>query len=392
MPKSSAIWCVLLLAIPAQAQWPAHPRDAGELAEKFSSGFRGEPLDCSVDLKKPFLDFAFRFEAGLIVDCPINQFGGEEARLTSLIRIRPEGADPVFLVDVFHVPGAPDNMRRRIDFRRLQSSAEFSQVFALGEGKYPVDLVVLDSRGRVFRKSWTAHASAHGDEKNANVSLKPNSAMSAVVPPWNWRPDEQQNGLHLTVMLDAAPIFPNAQKLRAWDRAFLLDSLSSLLREVPSVSLRLIAFNLDQQQIVFQEDEFDHGGFRRLSRALESLELGTISYQKLRFQGGWTYLLAKLVNDEAANAHPADAVIFIGPRNRLLEKTPREMLDVSNSHAPFFYFEYIPGWGDGFPDAIHSLVSECNGTVLKLHSPGEFAEGIKKLQNRLKQPTRDAAP
>jgi hypothetical protein len=276
-------------------------------------------------------------------------------------------------------------LRAEVNLRRLRSDIEFSQVFAVGEGTYRVDLAVLDSRTRVFQKSWTARAEPHGSEKKANVSMQPNTAMAAVIPPWHWRPDATQNGLHLSILLDAAPISPFSQKLRAWDRAFLLDSLSTMLRELPIASVRVIAFNLEQQKIVFEDNEFDRGGFRRLSSALEAMELGTISFRTLQVHKGWSYLLAKLANEEAAKEGPAGAVIFLGPRIRILEKTPREMLTLTSEHPPFFYFEYLPGWGDGYPDAINSLVNACNGTVLKSHSPGEFAAAIQKLQNKLRQ-------
>jgi hypothetical protein len=45
--------------------------------------------------------------------------------------------------------------------------------------------------------------------------------------------------------------------------------------------------------------------------------------------------------------------------------------------------------GREFPDVIHSAVRACNGKVLKIHSPGEFAEAIRKMNERL---TESQAP
>jgi hypothetical protein len=385
MLRVAAFLCLFLTAVSIKAQFPVRPHQVSELEQKFAIGFRGDPLECSIDVRKPFLDFAFRFEAGFIVTCPINQFGGEESKITSLIRIRPEAGTPVYLVDVFQIPAVPERLRAQIKLDQLHSDIEFSQVFAAGEGTYRVDLAVIDNQRRVFQKSWTTRAEPHGHEKKANILLAPSTAMAAVIPPWHWHPNQGPNALRLTVLLDGAPASAFSQKLRAWDRAFLLDSLSTLLREIPSASLRVVVFNVEQQQVFFEDDDFDGGGFRRLSSALEAMELATISFRHLQSQKGWAYLLAKLVNEEAANVRRPDAIIFLGPRIRVLQKTPREMLNLPNGHPPFFYFEYLPAWGDGYPDAIHTLVNECNGTVLKSHSPGDFAEAIKKLQNKLGQ-------
>jgi len=54
----------------------------------------------------------------------------------------------------------------------------------------------------------------------------------------------------------------------------LLDLLSSLLRELPAQSVRLIAFNLDQRAIVFRKDEFEANQTSDLTAALHQLNFG----------------------------------------------------------------------------------------------------------------------
>ena len=53
---------------------------------------------------RPFLDFAFRFEVGYIVNCPINQFGGKPGSIASYLRILPAGGAPVILADSYEFP------------------------------------------------------------------------------------------------------------------------------------------------------------------------------------------------------------------------------------------------------------------------------------------------
>jgi hypothetical protein len=114
--------------------------------------------------------------------------------------------------------------------------------------------------------------------------------------------------------------------------------------------------------------------------------LGTVSYHTIEQQQGWAELLAKLVADEMAAKPPANAIVFLGPATRLYQKVPRPMLNYGPDGGPkIFYFEYFPRQGSDFPDAIHHLTSAFKGKVFKLHSPGELAENIRKMQKDLEQ-------
>jgi hypothetical protein len=39
--------------------------------------------------------------------------------------------------------------------------------------------------------------------------------------------------------------------------------------------------------------------------------------------------------------------------------------------------------GAEFPDSIHHLTNARNGTVLKIHSPGELAKGIQRMLQQI---------
>lgn len=392
MYKGFGAALLVLVAAAARAQTPLTPENAQVVDRLFSGASQGA-LSCQAQLIKPFLDFSFRFEGGYILRCSIKQFQGKSSSLITFMRITPEGGGAIILGDRFALPSLPAEMQGKINWKHLSVEAELSGVFVMGEGTYQVDLLVLDDRMRAFRKSWKTSALAHGNEKHATITMPPNSAASAMIWPAqvNRNAGEDGNRLRLTVLLDAAPIQPYALKLRAWDRAFLLQSLASLLRDMSYASVRLIAFNLDQRQEIFRQNDFRSSDFPNLAIALRRLELGTISYRTLQDQRGWSELLAKLVNDEQAAEEPSDAVIFLGPRVRIDAKVPRELLKLEGATPRFFYFEYFPTWGRDFPDAIHYLTATCKGTVLKLHTPAEFADGIQKMRQKLKQRNEAAA-
>jgi hypothetical protein len=177
---------------------------------------------------------------------------------------------------------------------------------------------------------------------------------------------------------------PRQPKLRGWDMAFLLRSLSSLLQEIPISSVRLAAFNLDQQNVIFRCERLDSASFDELARALRHLELWVISSRALD-RNRPTDVLADLVNKELAAQEPSDAVIFLGPNLSVDRKIPPRMLQRSSSRAPqFFYFEYFPFRAFQFPDTIHYLTKTLHGTVFEIRSAGDLGNDISKMLSQLR--------
>jgi hypothetical protein len=379
-----ALITLALLFTSARAQSLLKPADAQKVDQAINQGLKGDPLSCHAEPFRPFLDFAFRFEIGYIVRCPLKQFGGEETVLDAVVRVRPAHGAAVILGDFYRIPAITPALKSTINLKRLHNEIEFSGVFTAGVGEYPVDLVVADDHHRIYRHSWSSKAVPHGDERKAAVAMPPDTVAALRLPSWHANRARKTSGLRLTVLLDASPINPYALKLRAWDWAFLLDSLSSLLNEIPFTFVRIVAFNLDQQREIFRQEQLDRSTFRKLSGALRKLELGTVSYRAVAKRDGWAELLSTLLAGEMAAQPAADAIVFLGPTVRLYRKMPAGMLNFSPDSGPkLFYFEYFPQRGSEFPDAIHHLTSAAKGKVFRLHSPGELAENIRKMQKDL---------
>ena len=382
--------CLLLLVLAAgdaAGQLPLTPGQERAFSyELAQSEARGQHLKCQVEAFKPFLDFSFRYEVGYLVECPIAQFEGNKTRLSTLLQVRSDDGTITRLGQEFAVPAMPMGMRAKVDLRHVHSDLGFSGVFAVGEGEYEIELAVFDDRHRSYRKHWQAKAAPHGREAQAANALRPDSVAAISVPPWDGTSSDGR-GMRVTVLLDAAPIYSFSKNLRAWDRAFLLGSLSSLLRGLPVASVRLVAFNLDQQKEVYHDDDFDRTGFYRLNQELSKLELGTISYKTLARESGWAELLGKLVRNEATATQPVDAVVFIGPTNRIKERAPDSLRAGGGGRTdlPFFYFEYYPVPGREFPDTIQHWTDDLNGTTYKLYNPGDLALAINKMQKELKK-------
>jgi hypothetical protein len=385
--RDIALLCLTLAAEPARGQFVLQKNDAAKVSAAIDGGVDGKKLDCQIERVKPFLDFAFRFEGGFVVRCPVRLFEGKAVQMVAYARIRPAEGETVVLGEEYTTPGIPADMRARTNLRKLDDHFELSGGFALGEGDYTIDLLVADSTERFLQTHWKLKTVRGRGEEQVPLTMPAHTAGQLSSRPWDGKLTGKGQGLRVTVLLDAAPRDPNSIRLRVWDRTFLLDSVSSLLRQIPCESVRLVAFNLEQQREIFREEQFDRTGFRRLGRALRDLELGTIEYAVLKRQWGSAELLANLTNREVQAEAPSDVVIFLGPVTRLMHRVSVADLEPANNNRPqFFDFEYFPAWmgGGEFPDSIHHVTIARNGTVLKIHSPGELARGIQKMLERIK--------
>ncbi|HEY3453949.1 MAG TPA: hypothetical protein VGK64_05055 [Bryobacteraceae bacterium] len=374
------------LLAPVCAQPPLSADSARQVQRLLEEAPKGEKLDCQIRTQRPFLDFAFRFESGYIVACPAKIFDGAASRLGSFVRITPENGKPMFLGEAFAVPAVPAETRKFNDIRKVKSYLFISGVFALGEGKYSVAVLVGDNRGRYVRKEWSVRAERSRAERSVAVTLPAGTITPMAPKPWKGERGDSPSVARLTIVLDAAPMNPYSLRLRAWDRALLLDSLSSVLTHTRSHSVRVVAMNMDQQREIFRDDDFNAEDWSRLATRLRDLELGTISYRVLGRQRGWSDLLLNILTREMDSAEPSDAVVFLGPTARITEKIPAELLPRRTAPKPeFFYIEYYPFWlrGREYPDALAHVTHALGGQILKIHSPGELAAALKKIGEQL---------
>ena len=382
-----AVTLCLVLVVPAGAQSPVTPGQTEKIDHVLDKEPKGARLGCAIEPVKPFLDFAFRFDAGYIVRCPWKEFAGKESTVSSYVRVTPEGGKPVVLSKGYRLRAIPPDILAQTNLRKLKATAEASGAFSVGEGHYRVEVLVVDNTtGRACKKRWKVKAARSHEQRAVPVAMKAHTVAPMAFHPWDGKLDASGTGLRLTVLLDATPMNTRALKLRPWDQALLLESISALLLQAPCKSVRLTAFNLDQGREIFQQDRFDRSGFIGLAQALEDLELGTVSYRALQ-QQSWRLLLARLTNQEVTAEQPSDAVVFLGRATRISQRMPREMLEVrKNSRPRFFYLEYFPYWrrGNEFPDTLDDLTKARGGIVFKVHSPGELAQAIQKMLRQLK--------
>lgn len=379
---------VLVLAASAKAQVPVPSAGLSLVNRLFDAAPNpGSSLKCTAQTRPARLDFAFRFDAYYLLSCNVAQFE-PAARVSVYLRVKPESGKPVILGKVHQIPAITPEAAARLPKSAFKNmTLEMSGAFALGEGRYQAEVLVADNQERTFRKHWSLDVTPKGRERDVPLILPPHAVTPTMYVPWKENPAAKGSGLRLTILLHAVPMNPNSAKLYAWDRVLLMETLVSLLRQIPYRSIRFVAFNLDQQRELYRNEHFEARSLANLEEVLQASEMATVSFRALQGKG-WSQLLVKLTQDELSKKAPSDAVIFLGPTTHFDERIPKEISrTLENGGQPFFYFEYYPGFrlGGEFPDAIHYLTKDLHGTVFPIHTAPELAASIQKMLSQLKR-------
>jgi hypothetical protein len=366
----------------AAAAFPQTVVDAArvrELLTTLESQPRAE-LRCDVQPIKPVLNFSFRFQAGFFVHVPLNQYRGTGHRWAMLIRVTPEGGETVNLLSMMRLPGIPESTK---------VVAEVGGGYLVGAGRYDVQWILFDETNRSCRKNWRVEAKLSRAERGIRVAMPANTVrgFSWLADPDTRRNQDDAAPIRLTILLHAAPLSPRRTTLRATDSLMLLGLVSSLLERMPTRSVRLVVFNLDQQKELYRQDKFSPRALDEVAQAINDVQLGVVDYRVLQNRRGHVDMLAALVNAETQAKDPSDVVLILGPAARYWDNVPQSALEKSEASKPqFFYFQYRPYYRRTatFPDVISLVLRRLHGKTLVIHSPTEFAKAITQVERQVR--------
>jgi hypothetical protein len=380
MSMRGALIAGLILAPGMWAQSVIDPARLPTSVRELAAQPGDQPLRCEVTPLRPSLDFNFRFQTGYSVGVPMMQYFGPGHGWVMVTRVTPENRTPVWLAARVRLPDVP---------LTTVVSDTFGG-FLVGAGRYKVDWALFDDEGRVCRKQWKIEAKlsfgerhvtplipAHAVADFGGTGLPPIQPRLADTPPFR-----------LTVLLHAAPASPRRLHMRVYDRILLLSTLSALLERAQPTSVRLEVFNFDKQRVIYGNDDFRLESMGQVAQALNALELETVDVKILQNSSGATDLLESLIGNETAASRPSDAVVFLGPAARYVEKRRTSPIEGS-AGMRFYYFQYrtFPGGPPQpmFPDIISSALTSLKGRVFQIYSPGQFADAIRELERLAKR-------
>jgi hypothetical protein len=385
------------VALPVtHAQVLVHGSGPGGLVRMFPTDLAvleaGEPrsdLPCSVVNAKPILGFDLRFHAGYDVTVPLKELSGTDNLLTILFRVtpvEPAGA-PVYMTHRIKVPAIADE---------AGGEAALQGAFDIGEGKYKVEWLMRDRAERVCAQSWEVDASLPTKDRDVQLAMSAGEVRALDREQFKEEPPvariTEAPPLNVKVLMNFAPQKSDASTLRPMDTSALVAILRNISRDPRIGRFSLVAFNLQEQRVVFKQDNAEKIDFPALGQALDTLNLGTVDLTRLAQKHGDTEFLASLIREEVGAAPQSpDAVVIAGPKALLDENIPQESLrTIGELTYPVFYMNYnlypqaVP-WNDTISRAVKFL----KGYEYTITRPRDLWFAVTEMVSRIVKTKQD---
>ena len=329
-------------------------------------------IPCTVTPVKPVLGFDLKFHAGYDVSIPLKELAGSDNQLTMVFRVSPENHhdEPVYFSQRWPVP--------MID-ADAGGSAQLYGTFDVGEGKYHVDWLMRDRSERICSFNWDAEAQLPARDKQISLDIAPSVVQPAETEPF--KPEapverEQNDGpLNVKVMVNFAPQDSLSATLQPLDTSALLSILRSIAREPRITRFSIVAFNMQEQRVIYRQESAAQIDFPALGQALRSLNLGTVDLKRLSQKHGDTEFLTSFISQEVTvEKEQPDAVIFAGPKVMLDSAMPPDALkQIGDLKFPVFYMNYnLNPQANPWRDAIGNAVRHLKGMEFTISRPRDL--------------------
>jgi hypothetical protein len=263
----------------------------------------------------------------------------------------------------------------------------------VGEGKYNVEMLLVDGQKRRCIADWSVKAKASKEVREVGAGLPPGAIDDISLRKWGRSPldlnaQTAEKGHDISILMHVSSLSPRRYgTLRSYDRILLLNALVSMLDRLPLRNVRLTLFSLEQHAEVYHTDKLSPETFAQAVDALESVELGTVDYSVYQNRKGHLDLFSELLNRELAETENTDAVIILGPRAPQGDRVPSEDLPPKAGAPPVYYAELRP-WRRVYailPDTITRTVKRLGGRTKEIYTPQDFAEAIRDMERLLQQ-------
>jgi hypothetical protein len=339
-------------------------------------------LPCTVTPSKPDLGFDLRFHAGFDITLPLSDIAGNENQLTILFRVTPDGHkdDPSYFVQHVHVPQIPDDAK---------GDANITGLFDLGEGNYHVDWLMRDRSERVCSFYWDPEAALPSRDKQIELALPAGAVEKAAIEQFTEEPPVERAPaapLNIKVLVNFAPQFMDSSALRPSDTMALVTMLRRIAREPQFGKFSLVAYNIQEEKILYRQSSADKFDFPALGEAVAKLKLGTVDLKRLSQKHGEMEFLSDLIKKEVSSDDHPDAVIFAGPKIMLDESVPEEQLKpfAADVDFPVFYMNYnLYPQANPWKDSVSHAVKLFRGTEYTISRPRDLFFAVSEMVSRI---------
>ena len=341
-------------------------------------------LACTVTPSKPVLGFDLRFHAGYEVNVPLKELSGSENKLTIVFRVTSSDHkdDPVYFAQHIHVPSIEDDAK---------GDATLGGIFDLGEGSYHVDWLMRDRSERVCSFYWDSEATLPAKDRQISLEMAPGAIRHSqdeqfIEDPPVERAPSAGPPLNIKVLVNFAPQNFDSPALRPLDTVALVSILRRISREPQFGKFSLVAFNIQEQRVLYRQSSSERIDFPALGQALQSVKLGTIDLKRLSQKHGDTDFLTELIKKEmSAEDHP-DALVFAGPKIMLDAAVPQDTLTpiATDVDYPVFYMNYnLNPQAVPWKDSISRAVKVFRGTEYTISRPRDLWFSVTEMVSRI---------
>jgi hypothetical protein len=260
----------------------------------------------------------------------------------------------------------------------------------VGEGKYHIDWLMRDRAERVCSFHWDAEAVLPPRDKQMALNIKSSAIQPLDNEPFKQEPpvtrESGERPLSVKVMVNFAPQDSLSATLQPLDTNALISILRAVAREPRIGKFSIVAYNMQEQRVIYREESASQIDFPALGKALKSLNLGTIDLKRLTQKHGDTDFLANLITSEVKdNREDPDAIIFAGPKvmldNGLSPETLKALGDVK---FPVFYMNYnLNPQSNPWRDAIGNCVRYLKGVEFTITRPRDLFYAWSDIMGRI---------
>jgi hypothetical protein len=379
-----ALAAVLAMCLPIHAQVPLLPgpdSDARVLPSDWSVLETQQPrkdIPCSVEPLKPQVGFDLRFHSGYGVTIPLKDLAGKENQLTMIFRVTPEEpkANPSYFVQRFRVPAIDED---------AGGEAYLEGMFDLGAGRYHIDWMMRDRRDRLCSSYWNQDAVLESKDKKLNLVLRPGQVEPAEIERFKDEPlvdrASGERPLRVKILVNFSPQSVESITFHPAEIAGLVSILRGISRAPQLTAFSVVAFNLQEQKILYRQDYAGRIDFPALGQALRSIRLGTINLKLLGNKKGETEFLTNLIQQELGSEDRPDALVFAGPKALLEDDVPRESLkEVGEVEYPVFYMNFnLYPQNVPWRDAIGRAVKFFRGYEFTISKPRDLQSAVADM-------------
>jgi len=331
-------------------------------------------LPCTVTQIKPQLGFDLKYHSGYEVSFPLKELAGAENTLTMVFKVTADSKpdEPVYFSQRVNVPAIEQN---------AGGPAYLSGQFDVGEGKYHVDWLMRDRAERVCSSNWDIEAALPGKDKQMALDNEPHAIQAYEGQPFKQEPpgeraqQPREGPLNVKVVVNFAPQDSASATLQPLDVNALLSILRNIARDPRISKFSIVAFNMQEQRVLYRQEAASQIDFPALGKALEGLNLGTVDLKKLTQKHGDTEFLSGLITAELKDEkEQPDAFIFAGPKVQLEEGISQETLkSISDVKQPVFYMNYsLNPQASPWRDAIGTAVKYLKGVEYTISRPRDL--------------------